>query len=478
MTAQQSPQLFWRLESIIFGAPSEVHRVAHSAEWAFVSNAALRSMASHISEAAPHLSRTAWRLSPMNRLRSHILIVGGGAAGMSAAVSAAGSGDLSVTLVDDNPRLGGQIWRAELGKTKSPDVIKLIAAVKAGRINIVNNAQVFGQCDNTILTAETPDGVVGFEYKKLIIATGARERFLPFPGWTQPNVFGAGGLQALVKGGLKVDNKRVIVAGTGALLLAVAEYLKSKGAKVVAIAEQTSAAKINKFAFGLWRSPSKIPQVISLRSKLFGIPYLTDCWVKSANGGEKLDGVELTRKGRTWTVDCDMLACGFHLVPNIELASILSCELQSGLVTVDQFQRTSIENIFCAGEPTGIAGVESSLIEGKIAGLTASGQTDTARSHLAERDKTRRFGDALNSAFSLREELKTLANTDTIVCRCEDVEYGRLLEFNNFRDAKLQTRCGMGACQGRVCGAVTEFLFGWKPGSMRPPIFPVKMENL
>lgn len=426
----------------------------------------------------------------MSSVKADILVIGGGAAGLSTALAASAKNGVSVTLIDDNPRLGGQIWRAELGKTKSPEAKKLIEAVEDGKINIISNAQVFAASGENCLLAETSAGTVEFKYKRLLIATGARERFLPFPGWTLPNVFGAGGLQALVKGGLKIKNKRIVVAGTGALLLAVAEYLKSKGASVVAIAEQTSASKFNKFGFSLWRSPSKLTQAIALRAKLLGVPYLTDCWITSAEScrsprvskgvthNAELGSVTLTRKAKTWSIDCDMLACGFHLVPNIELASMLNCRIEDGFVAVDEFQRTSCENIYCAGEPTGIGGLEASLIEGKIAGLAAIGEFEKAREFFAEREKTKKFGKALNRTFALRDELKTLADDTTIVCRCEDVAFGRLTEFSSFRDAKLQTRCGMGSCQGRICGAATEFLFGWNVGRVRPPIFPVKMENL
>ncbi|MEP6704860.1 MAG: FAD/NAD(P)-binding oxidoreductase, partial [Acidobacteriota bacterium] len=81
-------------------------------------------------------------------------------------------------------------------------------------------------------------------------------------------------------------------------------------------------------------------------------------------------------------------------------------------------------------------------------------------------------------AFELRDELKALPENSTVVCRCEDVQYGKLIAYDDFRMAKLQTRCGMGSCQGRICGAALEFLFDWKHRSIRPPIFPVKMENL
>jgi NADPH-dependent 2,4-dienoyl-CoA reductase/sulfur reductase-like enzyme len=412
----------------------------------------------------------------MNKISTELLIVGGGAAGMSAAFAA--SDRARVTIVDDNPHLGGQIWRAELGKIKSAQAIELTRKVESGKVRIFNNAQIFASAGSRSLLAETPDGRLELGYEKLIIATGARERFLPFPGWTLPGVFGAGGLQALVKGGLSVNGKRVAIAGTGPLLLAVADYLKTRGAKITAIAEQTSALKIRRFGLQLISRPSKLAQALAIRSRLLRIPYLTSCWVTNAIGDERLMGVSLTSGGRTWDVECDYLACGFHLIPNIELAVLLGCRIENGCVAVDEFQRTSADDIFCAGEPTGIAGVESSLVEGTIACFAATGQTAKARAHFAERNKARRFGDALNSAFALRDELKTLANSETIVCRCEDVTYGSLTDYSSSREAKLQTRCGMGPCQGRICGAANEFLFGWKPGTVRPPIFPVKMEYL
>ena len=199
----------------------------------------------------------------MNKVTTDVLIIGGGPAGMSAAIAAAKSDGAAVTVADDNPRLGGQIWRAELGKTKSSEAQELIALLDQQKITIVNNASVYAH-DLDSLLAETPSGKIQIEYKKLILATGARERFLPFPGWTLPNVFGAAGLQALVKGGLDVTDKRVVVAGTGPLLLVVAEYLVSKGARVVAICEQTSNKKLDRFAVGLWRTPSKIIQGFGL----------------------------------------------------------------------------------------------------------------------------------------------------------------------------------------------------------------------
>jgi hypothetical protein len=119
-----------------------------------------------------------------------------------------------------------------------------------------------------------------------------------------------------------------------------------------------------------------------------------------------------------------------------------------------------------------------SVVEGEIAGLAAAGQPLIPRSLKQKRVKFLKFANALEKAFRLRSELKSLASAETIVCRCEDVVYSRLHRYGTWRAAKLQTRCGMGPCQGRVCGPATEFIFRWTPDSVRPPIFPVRLASL
>ncbi len=414
----------------------------------------------------------------MNKISTEILIVGGGAAGMAAALSASENQTLRIMVVDDNPRLGGQIWRQEMGKTKSSEARKLIEKIEQNKIALSNCTQVFGQSGEKSLLAETSNGTVELGFEKLVLATGARERFLPFPNWTLPNVFGAAGLQALVKGGLSVKNKEIIVAGTGPLLVAVAEYLINKGAKVPMILEQTSRSKLAKFGFEMLRSPKKLSQAIKLRSNTKAASYIPNSLVLSAEGNDKLEAIIAKKGKKTFRVECDMLACGFHLVPNTELAAGLGCVITNGNVSVDEFQQTSVDDIYCAGEPTGIGGVELSLTEGKIAGLAAAENREVAKAVFFERQKLRRFAGVLNATFSLRNDLKNLPNENTFVCRCEDVTFGKLKEFNSFREAKLQARCGMGACQGRICGSACEFLFGWDQPSVRPPIFPVKLENV
>src|SRR6185369_7284661 len=141
------------------------------------------------------------------------------------------------------------------------------------------------------------------------------------------NVMGAGGLQALVKTGLPIEGKRVVVAGSGPLLLAVAAYLRGHGANVLLIAEQASSVRLAWFAVGLF---SKRSQAFELKRQLKSVPYRSGCWVAEAHGTEKLEGLTLVRGKRRWYIECDYLACGFHLVPNVELAKLLGCYVERG----------------------------------------------------------------------------------------------------------------------------------------------------
>ena len=412
-----------------------------------------------------------------DRYQFDVLVVGGGPAGIAAACCAAEAG-LRVAMADDNPALGGQIWRGEHASPSTKEAAFWYQRLKDLRILHLAGTRVFAQAGPHTLLAETDSGVCELTFRCLIIATGARERFLPFPGWTLPNVMGAGGLQALAKSGWNVRGRKVVVAGTGPLLLAVAAHLKQYGADVRLVAEQTSHRRLLAFALDLWRQPSKLKDALFLRRQLLGVPYLTSCWPIAAEGKHKLESVTLRRGAKTWSVLCDYFACGFHLVPNTELAALLGCAVEDGKVRVDDLQQTTVPGVYCAGEPTGIGGLELSLLEGQIAGYAASGRLDTARRLYANRNKMRRFAAALERAFVLRPELKELPQPETLVCRCEDVSLSLLREHASWRAAKLLTRCGMGPCQGRVCGPALEFLLDWKPESVRPPVFPVRVESL
>jgi NADPH-dependent 2,4-dienoyl-CoA reductase/sulfur reductase-like enzyme len=413
--------------------------------------------------------------------RFDVLVVGAGPAGIAAAVRAAEEG-CKVAMVDGNLRAGGQIWRGcqEEGTRGKADGD---AGEWMGRLSRTSVQRFFGwrifdaPAHKTLRAARDPEAAE-LQFESLVIATGARERFLPFPGWTLPNVVGAGALQALVKAGLPIEGKRVVIAGTGPLLIAVAAYLRRSGAEIVALCEQAPMKSLLRFGAGLMRQPGKPVDAVRYSWQLRGVRLRTSSWPTAALGEERVERVVLNDGGRLVEVKADYLACGFHLVPNCELALLLGCALDGSYVRVDEFQRTSVPDLYSAGETTGIGGVEAALVEGQIAGLAAAGAPEKTASLRKKRNATRRFTRLLDRTYVLNPELRRLAAPETIVCRCEDVSMEAVRTHASWRAAKLQSRVGMGSCQGRICGAACEFLFGWGMESVRPPIQPTPVGSL
>ncbi len=423
--------------------------------------------------------------SAINRPSSSfdVLVVGAGPAGIAAACCAAESG-ARVGVLDNNPRAGGQIWRGQAqDHAANPDARKWFEKFASSPIEFLPSTEVVNHFEKGRLVVQSIDvqsidEVRELTYRKLILCTGARELFLPFPGWALPNVMGAGGLQALVKSGLPIAGKKVVVAGSGPLLLAVAAHLREHGADVRLIAEQAPWHRVARFAMSLVLEKTKLAQAFAMKRQLSGVPYKTNCWPVRASGEDRLESVTLRSGSKTWRERCDYLACGFHLVPNTELAALLGCELRAGFVRVDDVQQTSVSDVFCAGEVTSIGGVDLSIVEGQIAGYAAAGQAASVAKLDPQKRHLDRFAALLRGTFALREELRSSVDSETIVCRCEDVKFGRIRQHSSWRAAKLQTRCGMGPCQGRICGSAAEFLLGWKVDSVRPPVFAASLQSL
>lgn len=411
-----------------------------------------------------------------------VVVVGAGPGGIAAATIAAEAGQ-SVCLLDDNAAPGGQIWRgfrAEIAE-KYPhgrEFLHWTNRLKQTKCEVWSGWEVVDQPVKRVLRLEREGAIRDIAFHKVILATGARERFLPFPGWTLPGVTGAGGLQALVKAGVEAHGKRVVVAGTGPLLLAIAAGLADAGAKIVAIHEQAQLSQLVAFGFVLAGHPGKLIEGARYHRKLLGVPYRTGRWVKRAEGSRRVERVTITDGHKEWALDCDWLACGFHLVPNLELPRLLGCQIENGYVLVDSFQQCSVDDIACIGELTGIGGLDKALLEGEIAGWAASGREREARALELRLKRMRKFAQRLDRTFALRDELRALPSDNTLVCRCEDVPQADLKECDSWRKAKLHTRCGMGPCQGRICGPATEFLYGWKYSGMRQPVFPADVSTM
>ena len=410
------------------------------------------------------------------------VVIGAGPAGIAAASAAAAAGR-DVWLIDEAARPGGQIWRH-----RDPSTLPRVARRWIDRLDR-SGARFRGGTTAFDIEPAPGDGVrLGIDNaardparitaRFVILATGARERLVPFPGWTLPGVIGIGGAQALLKAGARFEGQPVVIAGSGPLMLPVAASLAKAGARVQIVAEQAPAARVIAFGVRLWRAPARIADAMRYRAAFRRARWAWGTWVVRADGDEAIERATLTNGRRTWDVPCTLLCTGYGLVGATELARLAGCDVRSGRVVVDAMQRTSVPGVFCAGEPTGVAGYDVALIEGEVAGLASAGREEDAARLATKRARLARIVEHMDTAFRLRNELRGLAEPDTILCRCEDVPRSDLDAAWTPRQAKLYTRIGMGPCQGRVCGPALELLFGWESARVRAPVLPVSTRAL
>ncbi|MFJ4824528.1 NAD(P)/FAD-dependent oxidoreductase [Streptomyces bacillaris] len=355
----------------------------------------------------------------------------------------------------------------------------------------------------------------------LLLATGAYERQLPFPGWTLPGVVAAGGAQAMLKDSCALPGRRIVVAGSGPLLLAVAVSLAEAGAEIPVLAEAASYAAYASRPGALARNPAKAVEGARLAGELlrYGIRVRTRSAVVRAHGTDRVEAVTLATLDREWRpvagtevrIACDALAVGHGLVPQLELAVALGCTLRTApdgtpAVAVDEQQRTDTPGLWAAGETTGIGGVELALAEGRAAALSMTASLhrhERGRGHGPERrhehgrgrvkttttTRQRRFADLMASVHRPGARWTRWLTDETEVCRCEEVTAHELrqayeLGARDVRSAKLLTRAGMGWCQGRMCETAVTCLAAGGDGSAplaparRPLSCPVSLRDL
>ncbi|MEV6202871.1 FAD-dependent oxidoreductase [Streptomyces sp. NPDC051771] len=445
-----------------------------------------------------------------------LAVVGAGPAGLAAAVTAAALGR-TVTLLDAGAGPGGQYYRhpdPALGATRpqalhhdwaafSGREAELRAYERAGRIRYLANRQVWsvtGSGTDWTVHSRTDDRAGRpVRARAVLLATGAYERQLPFPGWTLPGVVGAGGAQAMLKSGLVLPGRRVVVAGSGPLLLAVAASLAAAGARVPAVVEAAGYGPYARHAGTLLRNPAKLAEGALYGGALLRhqVRPLLRHAVVEAHGTDRVEAVTVARLDRDWRpvpgtgrrVPCDALAVGHGLVPELSLATALGCATRTAAdgtaaLVLTPALRTSVPGVWAAGETGGVGGAALALTEGEIAAHSIAGRAVPA-ALARRRARLRAFADAMGAAHRPGAGWTGWLREETAVCRCEEVPAGRVREAveelgaTDARTVKLLTRAGMGWCQGRVCGPAVAALAGGEPAADRRPLAcPVRLGEL
>lgn len=335
----------------------------------------------------------------------------------------------------------------------------------------------------------------------IVFATGAHDRTLPFPGWHRPGVFSAGAAQALAKGERIAVGRRVLVAGAGPFLLPVAQSLTAAGATVVGVYEASGLPAIAKGwlprPWRLLRAAHKGPELAGYAAHHLAhrVPYRPGRAVVEVRGDGRVEEAVIARLDADWTpvpgtertVAADAVCVSHGFTPRLELPIAAGCRIgPDRFVRVDAAQRTSVEGVYAAGEITGIGGVDAALVEGRIAGHCAAGG-EPSRSLLRHRAATADFARRIEAAHRIRPGWTSWLRDDTVVCRCEEVPYGRLRETaaataqDSLRSLKLTTRAGLGLCQARICGRTVEDLTGADRSDAtdrRPLAAPIRLGDL
>ena len=452
--------------------------------------------------------------------RSDVIVLGAGPAGVRAALTARRYG-LRVALIDDAPAAGGQIFKAPPASftTKAslgPDHAsgaRLRDALSASGVETFFGRTAWLVSEGFSVEAVGPNGLESFGAPRSILATGTHERILPFPGWTLPGVIGLGAATLLLKSQQMLPGRRTVVAGAGPLLLAVAAKVLESGGELVAVVDLNGTTDVLRLTPYLIGRPDLAYQGVRwiARIRASGVPVLSRHAVVEAKGEERVREVQVRSVDREWrplstprTFEADMLCVGHGLVPAVEATRLLGADhvyrpAEGGWVpSHDALFRTSIAGLYVAGDGAGIAGARAAELRGELAGLAAAHDHGKLPRDELERvaapvrrrlGRAERLGLAMNRLMRCRPGLLSIIDEDTIVCRCEDVPRKEIEEAiddgaHDLNQVKAWTRCGMGPCQGRMCGEAVAALLARRAGgrerlgqwTARAPLRPVPVE--
>ncbi len=457
-----------------------------------------------------------------------VLIVGAGPAGMAAAIEATKAG-AQVLMLDDSAEPGGQIYRqfhagfrvtdgSMLGHDyeRGQEFLREFSSV-ADRVRFLDEALVWGIAPENEVNFIRQGQSCGIRYRQLLIAAGAYDRPVPFPGWTLPGVFTAGGAQRLIKNQRVLPGERILLAGTGPLQLAIANQILDAGGRVVAIAEAGNIDRWMSLARSAWGQWALIADAWRYWSGIrkAGIPLWREHTIVEARGDGHVEEAALARVDAEWRpiagterrVAVDTICLGYGFVPSVELTRLAGCEhrydpLLGGWLPVrGDDMETTTPHVYAAGDCGGVAGSFVAIEEGRIAGIALARDvgrlsTEEARSRMApSRERLAgllRLRQTLDEISRPRAGLYELAKDDTIICRCEEITLGEVKaalaeEIRDLNELKRTTRAGMGNCQGRMCGPALQQVVahakGIAPAEIgplhpRPPIRPVPLTAL
>jgi NADPH-dependent 2,4-dienoyl-CoA reductase/sulfur reductase-like enzyme len=440
------------------------------------------------------------------------VIVGAGPAGVRAAEALVAQG-LRPVVLDEAPRAGGQIYRQppqgfqrskqELYgfEHRKADAVHRAMAALLPQVDYRPGSLVWNVDGKTLDVLQ--DGVsTAVPYTHLILATGATDRVLPFPGWLTPGVYTLGGSQVALKYQGCAIGARVVFLGTGPLLYLVAYQYAKAGAQVAAVLDTSRAADRRAAVPGMLRAPGLLAKGLYYMAWLraHGVPLRSGVRPVAVQGKERVTGLTYRQGARTHTVECDALAYGLALRSETQLASLAGCEFEfntrdrNWTPRRDAAGRSSVPGVYVAGDGAAIAGADAAELAGERAALALLKDID--HPHDAQRARTleaqlaanSRLRTALERAFPFPEDWAQGIADDTVVCRCEEVTAGTLRQAVNDTAAqelnrlKALTRVGMGRCQGRMCGAaaaeVLAHACGRSPAEVgrlrnQPPVKPV-----
>jgi NADPH-dependent 2,4-dienoyl-CoA reductase/sulfur reductase-like enzyme len=453
---------------------------------------------------------------------TELAVIGAGPAGLTAAITAARAG-VRVTLLDEYGRPGGQYLK---GPSRAAPFMCATVTERKGRallhelngldIDLRLATLVWG-IEGQRLALHSSGGLGWLEAKVAIVATGARELVLPFPGWTLPSIMTLGGAQVLVKEHGVLPGRRALLAGSGPLLLPVASDLAQQGVEVVAVLEASHPRQWARHIPAAWGNWDRVREawhyVRSLRRAR--VPYRLGWTVVRALGEAEIEAAVVARldrqghpiPGSEEMVEADALCLGFGLVPNIELTQLAGCAhdfdpARGGWVPrVDERLETAVSGLFAAGEAVGIGGAGAAMLQGRVVGLAAAHRLE----HIREEELTQelavmapfrrrleRFGAMLSSLFTPPAGLGAIATDDTLICRCEEITAGEVREAvvrgaAGLDALKTWTQVGQGPCQGRTCGPLLARLVAHQTQRtmaevglfhIRPPLKPVPLAAL